>query len=101
MCCWLAKSSIPQHFALNSSAHVNTAPIVMTNGVFALLHDGHLRYLRHPRREGDLMARGHQGRQLSAPGSPLVSDLHQVGVADAADLPPVVDFEFDTLKCAL
>ena len=58
--------------------------IVFTNGVFDLLHLGHLRYLRQARGLGDLLVVGvnsdESARQLKGPQRPLVPE------ADRAEL---------------
>ena len=47
--------------------------IVLTNGVFDLLHIGHLRYLRQARVYGDLLVVGvNADRAVTKPGRPLV-----------------------------
>src|SRR5918911_5179787 len=51
------------------------AEVVLTNGVFDLLHVGHLRYLRRARAEGDLLVVGvNSDRSVAGlkPGRPLV-----------------------------
>jgi rfaE bifunctional protein nucleotidyltransferase chain/domain len=47
--------------------------IVLTNGVFDILHVGHLRYLSLARAEGDLLVVGiNADRSVRKPGRPLV-----------------------------
>ena len=47
--------------------------IVLTNGVFDLLHVGHLRYLRQARAEGDVLVVGvNADSAVGKPGRPLV-----------------------------
>jgi rfaE bifunctional protein nucleotidyltransferase chain/domain len=49
--------------------------IVLTNGVFDLLHVGHLRYLRQARAEGDVLVVGvNADAAVRKPGRPLVPD---------------------------
>jgi rfaE bifunctional protein nucleotidyltransferase chain/domain len=50
--------SIDGAIALVESAHRAGKTIVFTNGVFDLLHPGHLRYLQASRRHGDLLLVG-------------------------------------------
>ena len=50
--------------------------IVMANGLFDILHVGHLRYLEAAKREGDLLVvavnSDHSARTLRGPGKPVV-----------------------------
>jgi rfaE bifunctional protein nucleotidyltransferase chain/domain len=49
--------------------------IVLTNGVFDLLHVGHLRYLRQARRQGDILVVGvNADMGIHKPGRPLVPE---------------------------
>lgn len=52
--------------------------LVFTNGVFDLLHVGHVRYLRHARAEGDALIVGVNSdrsvRAIKGPGRPMVSE---------------------------
>jgi len=54
----------------------NRARVVLANGLFDLLHVGHLRYLRAARRQGDLLVVAinddRSARALRGPGRPLV-----------------------------
>jgi rfaE bifunctional protein nucleotidyltransferase chain/domain len=51
------------------------ARIVLTNGVFDLLHIGHLRSLRQARREGDILVVGvNADAAVRKPGRPLVPE---------------------------
>jgi rfaE bifunctional protein nucleotidyltransferase chain/domain len=51
------------------------ARIILTNGVFDLLHVGHLRYLQAARREGDLLVVGiNADSTVAKPGRPLTCD---------------------------
>ncbi len=51
------------------------ARIVLTNGVFDLLHVGHLRYLRQARRAGDVLVVGvNTDAAVHKPGRPLVPE---------------------------
>jgi rfaE bifunctional protein nucleotidyltransferase chain/domain len=48
---------------------------VLTNGIFDLLHVGHLRYLRHARRAGDLLVVGvNADAAVHKPGRPIVPE---------------------------
>ncbi len=63
--------------------------IVFTNGVFDLLHLGHLRYLRQARRLGDLLVVGvnsdESARQLKGPQRPLVPEAERAELLAALD----------------
>lgn len=63
--------------------------IVLTNGVFDLLHLGHLRYLRQARRLGDLLVVGvnsdESTRQLKGPQRPLVPEAERAELLAALD----------------
>jgi D-beta-D-heptose 7-phosphate kinase/D-beta-D-heptose 1-phosphate adenosyltransferase len=63
--------------------------IVFTNGVFDLLHLGHLRYLRQARRLGDLLVVGvnsdESARQLKGPRRPLVPAVERAELLAALD----------------
>jgi D-glycero-beta-D-manno-heptose 1-phosphate adenylyltransferase len=63
--------------------------IVFTNGVFDLLHLGHLRYLRQARRLGDLLVVGvnsdESTRQLKGPQRPLVPEAERAELLAALD----------------
>jgi rfaE bifunctional protein nucleotidyltransferase chain/domain len=56
-------------------ARVGDARIVLTNGVFDLLHVGHLRSLRQARREGDILVVGvNADAAVRKPGRPVVPE---------------------------
>ena len=63
--------------------------IVFTNGVFDLLHLGHLRYLRQARRLGDLLVVGvnsdESTRQLKGSHRPLVPEAERAELLAALD----------------
>jgi D-beta-D-heptose 7-phosphate kinase/D-beta-D-heptose 1-phosphate adenosyltransferase len=63
--------------------------IVFTNGVFDLLHLGHLRYLRQARRLGDLLVVGvnsdESTRQLKGLQRPLVPEAERAELLAALD----------------
>ena len=74
---------------LLASQHEQGQRIVFTNGVFDLLHLGHLRYLRNARRLGDLLVVGvnsdESARQLKGPQRPLVPDAERAELLAALD----------------
>jgi D-beta-D-heptose 7-phosphate kinase/D-beta-D-heptose 1-phosphate adenosyltransferase len=67
----------------------NGARVVVTNGVFDLLHLGHLRYLRQARGLGDLLVVGvnsdASARRLKGPARPLVPDAERAELLAALD----------------
>jgi D-beta-D-heptose 7-phosphate kinase/D-beta-D-heptose 1-phosphate adenosyltransferase len=75
--------------------------IVFTNGVFDLLHPGHIRYLRAARREGDVLVVGvNSDRSVRAnkgANRPLVPSAERAEVLAALDdVDAVVVFDEDT-----
>ena len=67
--------ALPRLLAELEPARARGARVVLTNGVFDLLHVGHLRYLRQARKEGDLLVVGVNSDRSVArlkPGRPLV-----------------------------
>ncbi|MGE5334082.1 MAG: adenylyltransferase/cytidyltransferase family protein [Nitrososphaerota archaeon] len=71
------------------SQRAQGARIVFTNGVFDLLHLGHLRYLRQARSLGDLLVVGvnsdESARQLKGPARPLVPASERAELLAALD----------------
>jgi lipopolysaccharide heptosyltransferase I len=67
--------------------------IVLANGIFDLLHAGHVRYLQGAKREGDLLIvavnSDSSARQLKGPGRPI---LHEQGRAEMVAALAVVDY---------
>lgn len=62
------------------------ATVALTNGVFDILHVGHLRALRHARREADLLVVGVNGdRTVRKPGRPLVPDVERAELVAALE----------------
>ena len=78
-----------QLHALLAPQRADGARIVFTNGVFDLLHLGHLRYLQHARRLGDLLVVGvnsdESTRRLKGPQRPLVPEAERVELLAALD----------------
>ena len=76
--------------------------IVFTNGVFDLLHPGHVRYLRAARRLGDALVVGlnsdHSARRLGkGTGRPLISHADRAEMLAALEMVDfVVVFDADT-----
>jgi rfaE bifunctional protein nucleotidyltransferase chain/domain len=72
-------------FALGR-ARATGSRIVLTNGVFDLLHVGHLRYLRFARAQGELLVVGiNADRAVRKPGRPLVPDTERAELVAALD----------------
>jgi rfaE bifunctional protein nucleotidyltransferase chain/domain len=70
--------------------NVGHARVVLTNGVFDLLHVGHLRYLRQARALGDLLVVGINSddsvrSSLNKPGRPLVPDIERAELVAALE----------------
>jgi rfaE bifunctional protein nucleotidyltransferase chain/domain len=75
--------------------------IVFTNGVFDLLHPGHLRYLRAARGHGDLLVVGLNSdasvRRNKGPARPITPELERAEVLLALDCVDAVSiFDEDT-----
>jgi len=60
------------------SARARNKRVVLANGIFDLLHVGHVRYLEAARREGDLLVvainSDASARQLKGPGRPILDE---------------------------
>ena len=62
------------------------ASIVLTNGVFDLLHVGHLRYLRQARAEGDVLVVGiNADKSVTKPGRPLIPEAERAELLAALE----------------
>jgi D-glycero-beta-D-manno-heptose 1-phosphate adenylyltransferase len=75
--------------------------IVFTNGVFDLLHPGHLRYLKAARAQGDILIVGvNSDRSVRAnkgPGRPVIPEAERAEILAALDpVDAVVVFDEDT-----
>ena len=75
--------------------------VVFTNGVFDLLHPGHLRYLRHARGLGDALIVGiNSDRSVQAnkgPGRPITPERERAEILSALScVDAVVMFDEDT-----
>ena len=62
------------------------ARVVLTNGVFDLLHVGHLRYLRAARQAGDVLVVGvNADSAVNKPGRPLVPEAERAELVAALE----------------
>src|SRR4029079_904165 len=82
-------------------ARANAARIVFTNGVFDILHPGHLRYLQAARRHGDLLIVGLNSdasvRRNKGPERPVNPEAERAEVLEAlACVDAVSVFDEDT-----
>jgi D-beta-D-heptose 7-phosphate kinase/D-beta-D-heptose 1-phosphate adenosyltransferase len=77
--------------------------IVLTNGIFDLLHVGHLRYLRAARSLGDVLVVGvNADSAVRKPGRPLVTAVERAELVAALDpVDYVVIFEEPTADALL
>ena len=91
----------PQAAAFVASARASGQRIVFTNGVFDLLHPGHVRYLREARALGDLLIVGLNAdesvRRNKGPGRPITVDDERAEILAALEcVDGVVIFAEDT-----
>ena len=91
----------PQAAAFVKSARASGQHIVFTNGVFDLLHPGHVRYLQQARRLGDVLIVGLNAdtsvRRNKGPGRPITPELERAEVLAALEcVDAIVIFEEDT-----
>ena len=75
--------------------------VVMTNGVFDLLHPGHVRYLQAARREGDALIiavnSDRSVRAIKGPARPITAEHERAEILDAlACVDGVVIFDEET-----
>jgi D-beta-D-heptose 7-phosphate kinase/D-beta-D-heptose 1-phosphate adenosyltransferase len=89
--------------ALNLVSRLRTAgrTVVFTNGVFDILHIGHLRYLSHARRLGDALIVGLNSdrsvRQIKGPDRPITAEAERAEILEALScVDGVVIFDADT-----
>ena len=91
----------PETAAFVQSVRGTGQRVVFTNGVFDLLHPGHVRYLQHARRLGDVLIVGLNAdssvRRNRGPGRPITPELERAELLAALDcVDAVVIFEQDT-----
>jgi len=95
--------SLDRIAALAIDARRDGRRLVLANGLFDLLHPGHLRYLEGARRLGDLLVvavnSDASARRLKGPGRPLVPAAERAElVAGLAPVDWVVIFDEDTVE---
>ena len=93
--------SIPEGVTLVESRRRLGQRIVFTNGVFDLLHPGHVRYLQAARREGDVLIVGINSdrsvRSNKGPSRPIMPEHERAEVLEAlACVDAVVVFDEET-----
>jgi rfaE bifunctional protein nucleotidyltransferase chain/domain len=93
--------TVPQAVALVERLRAAGKTVVFTNGVFDLLHTGHLRYLQHARSLGDALVVGVNSdrsvRSIKGPARPITSQEERAEVLSAlACVDGVVVFDEDT-----
>jgi D-beta-D-heptose 7-phosphate kinase/D-beta-D-heptose 1-phosphate adenosyltransferase len=93
--------TIAEASALVQRLQAEGQTIVFTNGVFDLLHVGHLRYLQHARGLGDALIVGVNSdrsvRAIKGPDRPITSEAERAEVLEAlACVDGVVIFDEDT-----
>jgi rfaE bifunctional protein nucleotidyltransferase chain/domain len=91
----------PETAAFVQSVRGTGQRIVFTNGVFDLLHPGHVRYLQHARRLGDVLIVGLNAdssvSRHKGPGRPITPELERAELLAALEcVDAVVIFEQDT-----
>ena len=92
--------SQPEAVALVEHLRRDGKTVVFTNGVFDLLHPGHVRYLQDARREGDALVVGVNSdrsvRAIKGPGRPVNTELERAEVVAALScVDAVVVFDED------
>ena len=93
--------SIPEAVTFVESRRRLGQRIVFTNGVFDLLHPGHVRYLQAARREGDVLIVGINSdrsvRSNKGPSRPIMPEHERAEVLEAlACVDAVVVFDEET-----
>jgi rfaE bifunctional protein nucleotidyltransferase chain/domain len=79
--------SLPEAVALVERLRHDGRTIVFTNGVFDILHPGHVRYLAEARREGDALIVGLNSdesvRAIKGPSRPISPEIERAEVLAA------------------
>ena len=89
-----------------AAARARGKSIVLANGIFDLLHVGHVRYLEAAKREGDVLVVGinsdSSARQLRGPGRPVMDERGRAQlVAALAAVDSVVIFNETNVEALL
>src|SRR4030095_3232330 len=92
--------SFSEAAALSERLRASGKALVLTNGVFDLLHPGHVRYLQDARREGDALVVGVNSdrsvKAIKGPGRPVNTELERAEVVAALScVDAVVVFDED------
>jgi len=73
-----------------AAARAHGRSIVLANGIFDLLHVGHVRYLQAAKLEGDVLVAGinsdSSARQLKGPGRPILDERARAELVAALDV---------------
>lgn len=93
--------SIPEGAAVAQQFRAEGRRIVFTNGVFDILHPGHIRYLQHARSLGDALIVGLNAdasvRRNKGPERPINPEQERAEILEALEcVDAVVLFEEDT-----
>src|ERR671934_2288908 len=93
--------TLDQAVALSARSRAAGQRVVFTNGVFDLLHAGHVRYLRQARALGDVLIVGlNSDRSVRAnkgPGRPLTPEAERAEILEALTfIDAVVIFDEET-----
>lgn len=93
--------SIDHAVTLAAAVHARGGKVVFTNGVFDLLHPGHIRYLRDARKLGDALIVGvNSDRSVRAnkgPERPITPEAERVEILSALEcVDAVAIFDEDT-----
>jgi len=96
-------AALPVLCEMAKSARESGKKIVLANGIFDLLHVGHVRYLQAAKREGDWLVVGinsdASARQLKGPGRPVLHEdgraalVAALGAVDAVVIFPELNVE--------
>jgi len=77
---------LPALVAALAPSQIGHARVVLTNGIFDLLHVGHLRYLRAARALGDVLVVGvNADSAVNKPGRPIVPDTERAELVAALE----------------
>jgi D-beta-D-heptose 7-phosphate kinase/D-beta-D-heptose 1-phosphate adenosyltransferase len=93
--------TLDEAVAFAGAARRRGQTVVFTNGVFDLLHPGHVRYLRAARAEGDVLIVGlnsdHSVRANKGPSRPIIPERERAELLEALTMvDAVVIFDEET-----